>query len=59
MGLATLVATNGNACIKTADEDGIKMCGLLLGAGEKESDTLLQVGDEKTKTDHGKNTMAL
>ncbi len=59
MGLATLVATNGNACIKTADEDGIKLCGLLLEAGEKESDTLLQVGDKKAKTDHEKNPIAL
>jgi hypothetical protein len=55
MGLATLVATDGNICMKTADVDGIKVCGLLFEAGEKESETLLQVGDKDSNESHADN----
>ena len=44
MGLATLRAMDGNACIETADEDGIIIAGLLFDAGPKESRYLLKVG---------------
>lgn len=57
MGLATLESTDGNACLKTADEGGIKVCGILFEAGEKESKTLLQVGEEKTGKDHSDNPL--
>ncbi len=55
MGLATLEAADGNECMKLADVDGIKVCGLLFDAGEKESSTLLQVGTEKSHKDHSEN----
>lgn len=55
MGLATLVAEDGNRCMETADVDGIKVCGILFEAGEKESDTLLLVGNEEAKEDHSDN----
>ena len=57
MGLATLEAVNGNACMEVADEDGIKVCGLLFDAGEKESETLLQVGEKKTDKSHADNPL--
>ena len=49
MGLATLEASKGNVVMNVSDEDGIKVCGLLFDAGEKESTTLLLVGDKKQK----------
>lgn len=55
MGLATLEAKNGNACVETADKGGIKVCGLLFDAGEKQSDTLLLVGEKKTNVSHKEN----
>lgn len=55
MGLATLEAVNGNACMETADVSGIKVCGLLFDAGEKKSDTLLLVGDKKSDISHEEN----
>lgn len=55
MGLATFVAEKGNICMKTADIDGIKVCGILFEAGEKESDTLLLVGNEDASEDHSDN----
>lgn len=55
MGLATLEAAKGNICMKTADVDGIKVCGILFEAGEKESKTLLQVGEDNSDADHSGN----
>ena len=58
MGLATLEASKGNVVMNVSDEDGIKVCGLLFDAGEKESETLLQVGDKKTNVSHEKNPLS-
>lgn len=44
-GLATLRPENGNACIVTADEEGIILAGILFDAAEKESANLLIVGE--------------
>lgn len=44
MGLATLLPTNGNACVKTADVSGLILAGILFDAGETESENLLIVG---------------
>lgn len=55
MGLATFVAEKGNVCMKTADVDGIKVCGILFEAGETESETLLLVGDKNSGEDHSDN----
>ncbi len=57
MGLATLVAEEGNACVEIADKGGIKIAGLLFEAGEKKSETLLKVGDKKTDVDHSENPL--
>ncbi len=59
MGLATLEAVNGNLCMETADVDGLKICGLLFEAGEKESSSLLCVGNEKSKKNHAQNPICL
>lgn len=58
MGLATLVSTEGKACMEIADVDGVKVCGLIFEAGEKESEMLLKVGDKKSDADHSKNPLA-
>lgn len=57
MGLATLVANDGNVCMEIADVGGVKVCGILFEAGEKESKTLLQVGDENASADHSDNPL--
>ena len=59
MGLATLQPTNGNACIETADADGIILAGLLFDAGEKESGNLLVVGEEDSSEDHSTDPISL
>lgn len=59
MGLATLAATEGNAVMETADVSGIKMCGLIFEAGDKESESLLKIGGEKTEESHEENPIIL
>jgi len=46
LGMATLIATNGNSCIQVADVDGVRVAGVLLEAGEdkSKSDNLLEWG---------------
>lgn len=46
LGLATLVPTAGTSAITVAAVDGVRVAGLLIQAGEKESPTLLEWGDE-------------
>jgi hypothetical protein len=53
LGMATLVAANGNAAIQVGNVDGVKISGLLLEAGAKESEALLEWGS----TIYGSNTM--
>jgi hypothetical protein len=55
IGLATLVPTKGNAAIYVADVDGVKLAGLLLDAGEKESPYLVQVGVPGSAKNHAAN----
>jgi hypothetical protein len=59
MGLATLVPLEGNACMITADVDGLNISGVLFDAGEKESDSLLVVGDEKLEAQRGDGYISL
>eukprot|EP00929_Paragymnodinium_shiwhaense_P093752 TRINITY_DN53_c0_g1_i8.p1 TRINITY_DN53_c0_g1~~TRINITY_DN53_c0_g1_i8.p1 ORF type:complete len:760 (-),score=142.06 TRINITY_DN53_c0_g1_i8:520-2799(-) len=45
LGLATLYATGGQPAVKVGNVAGVRVAGLLLQAGTKESSTLLQWGD--------------
>lgn len=46
LGLATLVATEGNVCIQVGNIDDVIISGLLLDAGPTASPTLLEVGTQ-------------
>lgn len=46
LGLATLIPTNGNACLKVGNVDGVVIAGILFQAGTNKSDVLLQIGDK-------------
>ena len=59
LGLATLTATNGNACMKIADVDGVMVAGILFDAGEEKSEVLLEVGPEGSNDDHSDNPTVL
>jgi hypothetical protein len=59
LGIATLEPTAGNIAMNVADVDGVKIGGILFDAGEKNSETLLQVGQKKTTTSHAQNPITL
>ena len=59
MGLASLQPVNGNACVETADADGIIIAGILFDAGETESENLLVVGEEGCSNSHSENPICL
>lgn len=44
LGMATLISTNGKACIEVGNVDGVRIAGILLQAGEIETPALLQFG---------------
>jgi hypothetical protein len=45
MGLATLISTSGKPCIEVDNVDGVRIAGILLQAGETDSDSLLKWGE--------------
>ncbi|MCR5737292.1 MAG: hypothetical protein K6G64_06555 [Eubacterium sp.] len=59
LGLATLVCDNTDTAIHIADKDGVTVAGLLIEAGENESNTLLKIGDEKNLVEHKENPILL
>lgn len=59
IGYATLVSTNGNACINVKAREGVSVSGILFDAGNVTSDNLLVVGDEGDKDSHKDNPILL
>ena len=59
LGFATLRPIRGTAALTTADADGIKIAGLLFGAGPSESPVLLEVGPEGSRARHAKDPITL
>ncbi|MFA0964432.1 adenylyl cyclase [Roseivirga sp. BDSF3-8] len=55
IGLANLVATNGNSALEVADVDGVTIAGLLVDAGPKPSPLLIRIGEEGADTSHMHN----
>ena len=55
LGLATLVANNGNPIMTVADVDGVSVAGLLFDAGPTNTSTLLQMGEAGSSVDHSSN----
>jgi len=48
LGMATLISTNGKACIEVGDVEGVRIAGILLQAGEIQTPALLQWGVNKS-----------
>ncbi len=59
LGLATIVCKNTDTAIKAADVDGLTIAGLIIEAGEQGSDTLVQIGTEKSDIGHSDNPILL
>lgn len=52
LGMPSLVPLNGNPVMEIADVDGVTVSGILLDAGEKKSEVLLQVGQAGSVKNH-------
>jgi hypothetical protein len=59
LGIPTLVAEHGITALAVDDVDGVKICGVLIDAGEKNSPVLMQVGPNGSHADHAKNPTSL
>jgi hypothetical protein len=59
LGIATLQPVSGNVAMSVGDVDGIKLGGILFDAGEKNSESLLQVGERKSAVSHANNPTTL
>ncbi|MEU9093616.1 discoidin domain-containing protein [Streptomyces sp. NPDC048428] len=55
LGLATIIPDNGVTAIKVGDVDGVKLAGLLVDAGQQNSQVLVQVGPDGASADHAAN----
>lgn len=55
LGVPSLIPTRGNAVITVADVPGVTIAGLILDAGEKKSDALLEVGPTGSAKNHAAN----
>lgn len=59
IGLPTLIPDNGQAAMKVADVDGVKVAGLLFDAGPTNSPSLLEVGPSGSVQNHSSNPTSL
>jgi hypothetical protein len=59
LGMATLLPDQGNAAVEVADVDGVKLAGLLIDAGAKESPYLIQVGAPGSSQRHEQDPVYL
>jgi hypothetical protein len=59
LGMPSLVPTTGDAVLRVADVDGVRVAGLLVDAGARRSDTLLEVGRRGGHADHAANPTSL
>jgi hypothetical protein len=55
IGMATLKSGNGNPVLEISDVNGVTVCGLIIDAGELNSETLVRVGDTHANRDHTAN----
>jgi hypothetical protein len=59
LGMPSLAPDTGKAALQIADVDGVRVAGVLVDAGKRESDTLVQVGSGLSHRDHSANPTSL
>ena len=59
LGMPSLTTDSGDAVLRVADVDGVRIAGLLVDAGAKSSATLLEIGDRSSHRDHSRNPISL
>jgi hypothetical protein len=59
LGFATLIPTNGNITLSTADVPGVNISGLIFDAGPTQSSSLLQIGTEGSTASNASNPVTV
>jgi hypothetical protein len=59
LGMPSLAPDTGAAALEIDDVDGVRVAGVLVDAGARESKTLVEVGDRNCHRDHSNNPISL
>jgi hypothetical protein len=59
LGMPSLAPDTGRAALEVADVDGVRIAGVLVDAGARESDSLVTIGSSRTSRDHARNPISL
>jgi hypothetical protein len=59
LGMPSLTPDRGSAALRVADVDGVRIAGVLIDAGPRESPVLVEVGWEFSHRDHSDNPISL
>ncbi|SCF44478.1 hypothetical protein GA0074696_6004 [Micromonospora purpureochromogenes] len=59
LGMPSLAPTGGDAALRVADVDGVRIAGILVDAGEAESDVLVQIGHRHSRRDHADDPISV
>ncbi|MBN1174814.1 MAG: adenylyl cyclase, partial [Micromonosporaceae bacterium] len=59
LGMPSLTPTSGDAALRVEDVDGVKIAGVLVDAGQRESSVLVEIGGQNSHRDHSRNPISL
>jgi hypothetical protein len=59
LGMPSLTTDSGDAVLRVADVDGVRIAGVLVDAGKKSSPTLVEIGDKHSHRDHSRNPISV
>ncbi|MGS2646959.1 adenylyl cyclase [Streptosporangium sp. LJ11] len=59
LGMPSLAPDTGDAALRIEDVDGVRIAGVLVDAGRRESEALVEVGDRHSRRDHSRNPISL
>ena len=59
LGMPSLAPTTGDAALRVADVDGVRIAGVLVDAGERESEVLVEIGDPHSDRDHAADPISV
>ncbi|MEU4535201.1 hypothetical protein AB0G15_10075 [Streptosporangium sp. NPDC023825] len=59
LGMPSLAPDTGDAALRIEDVDGVRIAGVLVDAGRRESEALVEVGDRHSRRDHSGNPISL
>jgi hypothetical protein len=59
LGMPSLTTDSGDAVLRVADVDGVRLAGFLVDAGKRASATLLEIGDRFSHRDHSHDPISV